>query len=175
MRTREPLRDDPIGLARDNWCASGWPDAAEGMAIVTSIMRVQQILLADVEAVLKSFRLTFARYEVLMLLRFARRRSLPVGRIGARLQVHPASVTNAVDRLERDGLVERTQNPDDGRSVLASLTSAGAEVAEAATAVLNERVFSALPMSGDGRDELYRLLRDLRRAYGDFREPSHLL
>ena len=129
MGTREPLRDDPIGLARDNWCASGWSDAAEGMAIVTSIMRVQQILLADVEAALKPFGLTFARYEVLMLLRFARRRSLPVGRIGARLQVHPASVTNAVDRLELDGLAKRTQNPRDGRSVLASLTPAGAKVA----------------------------------------------
>ena len=168
MGSREPLRDDPIGLARDNWCASGWFDAADGMAVVTSIMRVQQILLADVETVLRPFQLTFARYEVLMLLRFARRRSLPVGKIGARLQVHPASVTNAVARLERDGLVERTQNPDDGRSVLASLTPAGAKVASAATAVLNERVFSALPMSGDGRDELYQLLRDVRRAYGDF-------
>ena len=138
------------------------------MAIVTSIMRVQQILLAEVEAALKPFELTFARYEVLMLLRFARRRSLPVGRIGARLQVHPASVTNAVARLEHDGLVERTQNPDDGRSVLASLTPAGAEVADAATDVLNTQIFSALPMSGNGRDELYQLLRDVRRAYGDF-------
>jgi len=168
MRTREPLRDDPIGIARDNWCASGWTDAADGMAIVTSIMRVQQILLADVEAALNPFRLTFARYEVLMLLRFDRRLSLPVGKIGARLQVHPASVTNAVARLERDGLVERTPNPDDGRSVLASLTTDGAKVAEAATAVLNARIFSAVPMSGDDRDELYRMLRDVRRAYGDF-------
>ena len=168
MGSREPLRDDPIGLARDNWCASGWLDAADGMAVVTSIMRVQQILLADVETVLRPFRLTFARYEVLMLLRFSRRRSLPVGKIGARLQVHPASVTNAVARLERDGLVERTQNPDDGRSVLASLTTDGAKVAEAATAVLNARIFSSVPLSGDGRDELYRLLRDVRRAYGDF-------
>jgi DNA-binding MarR family transcriptional regulator len=168
MRSREPLRDDPIGLARDNWCASGWTDAADGMAIVTSIMRVQQILLADVEAALKPFRLTFARYEVLMLLRFARRLSLPVGKIGARLQVHPASVTNAVARLERDGLVERTPNPDDGRSVLASLTTDGAKVAEAATAVLNARIFSAVPVSGDDRVELYRTLRDVRRAYGDF-------
>lgn len=162
------MRDDPIGLARDNWCSSGWSDAAEGMAVVTSIMRVQQILLADVEAALKPFRLTFSRYEVLMLLRFARRGSLPVGIVGARLQVHPASVTNAVDRLERDGLVKRTQNPDDGRSVLASLTTAGAELAEAATVVLNAQIFSALPMSGGGRDQLYELLRELRRAYGDF-------
>ncbi len=168
MGTREPLSHDPIGLARDNWCANGWSDSADGMAVVTSIMRVQQILLADVEAALKPFRLTFARYEVLMLLRFARRQSLPVGRIGARLQVHPASVTNAVDRLERDGLVERTQHPDDGRSVLASLTPAGAVLAEEATAVLNAQIFSALPISGDGRDDLYELLRDVRRAYGDF-------
>jgi DNA-binding MarR family transcriptional regulator len=162
------LGDDPIGLARDNWCASGWSDAAEGMAIVTSIMRVQQILLADVEAALKPFQLTFARYEVLMLLRFARRGSLPVGVIGARLQVHPASVTNAVARLERDGLVERTQNPDDGRSVLASLTPAGAEVAASATAVLNAQIFSALPISAAGRGELFELLRDVRRSYSDF-------
>jgi DNA-binding MarR family transcriptional regulator len=168
MGPRQPLGDDPIGLARDNWCANGWSDAAEGMAVVTSIMRVQQILLADVEAALKPFRLTFARYEVLMLLRFARRRSLPVGRIGARLQVHPASVTNAVDRLERDGLVERAQNPNDGRSVLASLTPAGAELAAAATTVLNAEIFSALPIARDGRGELYELLRQVRRSYGDF-------
>ena len=103
-----------------------------------------------------------------MLLRFARRRSLPVGTIGERLQVHPASVTNAVHRLEHDGLAKRTQNPRDGRSVLASLTPAGAKVAEEATAVLNAQIFSTLPMSGDGRDELYQLLRDVRQAYGDF-------
>ena len=54
MRAHEPLHDDPIGLARDNWCASGWSDSAEGMAIVTSIMRVQQILLAEVEATLEA-------------------------------------------------------------------------------------------------------------------------
>ena len=59
------------------------------MAVVTSIMRVQQVLLARVEAVLRPLGLTFARYEVLMLLRFSRKGCLPVGKIGERLQVHP--------------------------------------------------------------------------------------
>ena len=168
MGAREPLGDDPIGLARANWNASGWTDAAEGMAIVTSIMRVQQILLADVEAALKPFRLTFARYEVLMLLRFARRRSLPVGRIGARLQVHPASVTNAVGRLERDGLVERTQNPDDGRSVLASLTPAGAKVADGGDRRPERADLLGPADVGRRPRRALRLLRDVRQAYGDF-------
>ncbi len=60
-----------------------------------------------------------------MLLFFSRRGELPVGLVGERLQVHPASVTNAVDRLESDGLVERRRNPSDGRSVLAAITVEG--------------------------------------------------
>ena len=99
------------------------------MAVVTSIMRSQQLILGSVEAALKPFNLTFARYEVLMLLFFSRRGELPVGLVGERLQVHPASVTNAVDRLESDGLVERRRNPSDGRSVLAAITVHGREVA----------------------------------------------
>ena len=67
--------------------------------------------------------LTFARYEVLMLLSFSRQGALPLGKIGERLQVNAASVTNAVDRLEADGLVTRRSNPDDGRGRLARLTA----------------------------------------------------
>ena len=38
--------------------------------------------------------------------------------IGSRLQVHPTSVTNAVDRLEDAGLVTRATHPDDRRAYL---------------------------------------------------------
>ena len=48
----------------------GWADAAAGMAAVTSIMRAQQILLAAVDEALEPLGLTFARYELLMLLSF---------------------------------------------------------------------------------------------------------
>ena len=36
---------DPISEAKRLWVAHGWDEAAEGMAMVTAIMRVQQILL----------------------------------------------------------------------------------------------------------------------------------
>ena len=119
------LSFDPIAEAERQWGAHGWPDQAPGMAVVTSIMRLQQIFLARADAVLRPLGLTFARYEVLMLLSFSRQGALPLGKIGERLQVNAASVTNAVDRLEADGLVARRSNPDDGRGTLARLTPAG--------------------------------------------------
>lgn len=165
----QPLPDDPIDLARASWRGQGWGGSADGMAVVTSIMRVQQVLLARVEAVLRPLGLTFARYEVLMLLRFSRKGRLPVGKIGERLQVHPASVTNAVHRLEQDGFVTRNANPLDGRSVLAEITPSGTEVAEIATAQLNDRVFSIVPIPPAAQREVYTVLKEMRRAFGDFR------
>ena len=164
-----PLPVDPIDLAHDRWQDEGWTHAADGMAVVTSIMRVQQVLLARVEAILRPIGLTFARYEVLMLLRFSRKSSLPVGKIGERLQVHPASVTNAVQRLEEDGFVIRTSNPADGRSVLAEITESGKRITEVATSSLNAEVFSIVPLSPKEQREVYAVLKGMRRAFGDFR------
>ncbi len=165
-RTR--TRTDPIELATRNWDAAGWSEVSSGMALVTSIMRVQQLLLARVEAVLRPFDLTFARFEVLMLLTFSSLGALPVGKIGERLQVHPASVTNATHRLAEAGLVERFANPDDGRSVLARITEDGREVAQRAAVALNEAVFSDVGLAPGRHTDALDVLADWRRAHGDF-------
>ncbi len=163
-----PLPDDPIDLAHASWTGQGWEESADGMAVVTSIMRVQQVLLARVEAILRPLGLTFARYEVLMLLRFSRKGCLPVGKIGERLQVHPASVTNAVQRLEQDGFVNRSANPVDGRSVLAEITTRGRRLTEEATSQLNAEVFSIVPIPPAAQREIYSVLKRMRHAFGDF-------
>ena len=157
------LTFDPIAEARRQWEAHGWREAAPGMAAVTSVVRVHQLLLARVEAALKPHGLTLARYEVLMLLRFSRDGALPLGKIGQRLQVHPASVTNAVDRLEAQRFVRRRPHPTDGRTVLATLTARGRTAADRATADVNE-VFASLDLP----EGLFDLLRDVREAAGDF-------
>jgi DNA-binding MarR family transcriptional regulator len=162
------LRVDPIELARQNWVDSGWPEAADGMALVTSIMRVQQLFLGRIEALLRPHGLTFARFEVLRLLAFTRRGELPVGKIGERLQVHPASVTNAVQRLEEAGLVERRTNPSDGRSVLAEITEVGRSLVETCTMLLNDEVFSGADLRGSPAEAVATGLHDLRHAAGDF-------
>ena len=52
---------DPIDEARRHWVDHGWLDAADGMALVTSITRVQQLFTNRIERILRPMGLTFAR------------------------------------------------------------------------------------------------------------------
>ncbi len=168
MTIGRALESDPIEEARRQWVAHGWSDAAEGMAAVTSIVRAQQILLQRIDTVLRPLDLTFARYEILMLLSFTRKGALPMTRMGALLQVHPTSVTSAVDRLEAQGFVKRQPHPTDRRAVLAAITQAGRARALAATTALNAQVFEQLGITTNQIDTLRTVLRALRANAGDF-------
>lgn len=159
---------DPIAAARLRWSEEGWEEAAGGMAAVTSLMRAHQIVLGRVERVLRPLGVTFARYEVLMLLRFSRRGSLPMKVVASRLQVHPTSATNAVARLEAAGLVTRAIHPDDRRAVLVTLTPEGRRLADGATAALNAEVFGRPGLHEDDLGTLVDVLTRLRKDAGDF-------
>lgn len=163
-----PLPRDPIADAQRNWEGHGWGNVAAPMAAVTAIMRTQQILLGRIEAVLKPFGLTFARYELLALLSFARSGALPMNKASALLQVHPTSVTNAVDRLQAAGLVVRSAHPTDGRTTLIELTSEGRTLAKSATAALNSGVFAQSGFADQDVDQLIRILSAFRKNAGDF-------
>ena len=168
MSAPDRLHLDPIAEARRQWADHGWEDAADGMAAVTSLMRAQQIALGRVEAVLRRHGVTFARYELLMLLFFSRAGALPMAKIGERLQVHPTSVTNAVDRLESAGLVRRAAHPNDRRTTLIELLEPGRELALAATKDLNAEVFTAPGFAPGDVTALVDILTEMRRGAGDF-------
>ena len=159
---------DPIREAHRQWVAHGWTEAADGMAMVTSLVRVQQLLLERIEAVLRPLGLTFARYEILRLLSFSSAGAMPMTRMGSLLQVHPTSVTSAVDRLEAQGHVARTRSGSDRRVVLATITDAGRAVVEEATAGLNREVFEAPGLPAAELADLTRLLGSLRAGAGDW-------
>jgi DNA-binding MarR family transcriptional regulator len=169
---RHPLPFDPIAEAARQWGEHGWADAAPGMAAVTSVTRVAQLFLTRIDDALKPFGLTFSRYEVLALLSFTRRGSLPLGKLGDRLQVHPASVTNAIDRLEADGLVRRKPNPRDGRGTLAEITARGRRLVGKATPALNDAAFADIGLSRSQVSDLLELLTTVRRTAGDFEPRS---
>jgi DNA-binding MarR family transcriptional regulator len=168
MVAGKPLAFDPIEEARRQWDVHGWADASAGMAMVTSIMRAHQVLFGRVDRALDGQNHSFSRYEVLMLLLFSRRGSLPLGKVGARLQVHPASVTNVVNRLESDGLLRRLPHPSDGRTTLAEITTEGRRLAHRATDALNTSVFEGTGLTARQLDQLFGLLRRLRVTEGDF-------
>jgi DNA-binding MarR family transcriptional regulator len=158
---------DPIARAAAIWRERFGP--AEAMAAVTSVMRAQQILLAELDGLLRPRGLTFARYEALVLLAFSRRGSLPLRVVGERLMVHPSSVTNIIGRLETQGLVRRLPNPQDGRGKLAEITGPGRDVVTAATSDLMAARFAMTGYTTTELGQVFRLLRRLRVAAGDFR------
>lgn len=166
-----PLPVDPLAEAKRQWVAHGWMDAADGMTVVISVMRAQQLLLARVEAALKPFELSFARYEVLRLLAFSRSGRLPLSSVVARLQVHATTVTSTADRLVRDGLIVREPHPRDGRAALLALTDDGRDLVERATETLNAEVFASPGISQDDAADLIGIVARLRRDAGDFTDP----
>jgi DNA-binding MarR family transcriptional regulator len=167
MPRRDPLPIDPIAEAKRQWIAHGWEDAAEGMTVVTSVMRAQQLLLARIEGTLKPFQLTFARFELLRLIAFTHDGRVPLTRAVKRLQVHPATVTSAVDRLVKDGLVERERHPDDGRAAVLTITDAGRALVDRATDALNG-VFADIGMPQEDAVTLVRIIARFRERQADF-------
>lgn len=166
MTAARTLDFDPIERAGELWAERIGDNSA--MRLATSIMRVQQLVLASLDAAVKTFGITFARYEVLVLLSFSRSGSLPLSKVGERLMVHPTSVTNLIDRLESQGMVARTIDASDRRRILASLTPEGKRVLKRATRALNDIDFAVGTLDASDQQKAYDLLRSLRSA--DFEE-----
>ena len=166
----DPLPFDPIAEAERQWRRHWGNAATPSMAAVTSIMRVHQLVMARLNDELKPWELTYARYEALMLLFFSRTGSLPLGKMGARLQVHPTSVTNLIDGLEKLGYVTRAAHPSDRRTTLAMISDRGREVAQVATTALNAMRFGTGEMSRTDLATVTDVLRQMREDAGDYFE-----
>ena len=158
---------DPIREAQRQWHVHGWSEAADGMALIMSVVRSQQLLMERVDGALRPMDLTLARFEVLRLLEFVRSGSLPMTRLGSLLQVHPTSVTSAVARLEKQGFVERRRGDDDRRVVRAVITDAGREVLDRATKALNSQVFEKPGLAPEQVRDLTARLTELRAGLGE--------
>jgi DNA-binding MarR family transcriptional regulator len=156
---------DAIAEARRQWVANELPEPV-AMAAATSVMRAQQIVSTAVDRALRPLGLTFARYEVLMLLRFSRDGALPITRVGERLMVHPTGITKLVDKLEEQGLVRREANPNDRRGTLAGITPEGRALAEEATRAVTEVRFGT-DLDDEELEALVGLVRRWRERRGE--------
>jgi DNA-binding MarR family transcriptional regulator len=88
--------------------------------------------------------------------------------MGERLQLHPTSITNIVDRLESDGLVRRLPHPGDRRTTLVELTEDGRSRLVDSTVAVTGADFGLIGLSETDAAELSRLLTKVRQAAGDF-------
>ena len=88
------------------------------------MLHASSVLESRVEARLSEVGLSLAKLAALHHLTEAGE-SLPLGQLAERLACVKSNVTQLVDRLEADGLVSRTSDPNDRRSRLAVLTEPG--------------------------------------------------
>lgn len=105
------------------------------MGLIGRMKRLTQVLSREMEKTWSEFDLNAASFDVLATLRRSGPpfRLSPAGLIASTM-VTSGTMTNRIDQLEKAGLVERVQNPDDGRSFLISLTDEGFRVIDAAVA-----------------------------------------
>ena len=135
------------------------------MAAVVSIMRAEQIFLSRAAGTLRPLGLTFARYQVLGMLRWAG--PLTLGAVGHRLWITPATVTNAIDRLEAAGLSRRTSHPTDARATLVEITAKGRRLFDRSVEKLNADLFGSVGLAEEELDLLVGLIEKIRAAEGD--------
>lgn len=173
MQSRVRLPFDPIVRAAELWRARwGAGSRSVSMATATSVMRVQQLLITQFDAIAARHDLTFARYEALVLLAFSREGRLSMSKVGQRLMVHPTSATNIVQRLAAQGFVERVPNPDDRRGTFAVITATGRNAMEAVTADLEAVDFGLGMLSPEEHAQLFALLRRVRVGSADFADDG---
>ena len=108
---RHRLPFDPIEEAAKQW-ATLWGEMPR-MRAVTSLMRVHQLLLTELDELLRPLGLTFARYEVLVLLSFSRRGVIAV-RQDRRTPPGPRHLGDAAGEAAGSGRVDPAYAPSRG-------------------------------------------------------------
>jgi DNA-binding MarR family transcriptional regulator len=158
-------RHESLVFATEQWLAKGWGDP-NLMTAVSATVRVERLLSAMMDTALRPIGLTFPRFEALAALYFSPDQRMALGKMSERLQVHPATITSIIDRLELQELVERVRPEGDRRVVLAQLLPEGVKVVEQAVEVIVNEVFPQVPWTSDEVDELAELLVRFRQRVG---------
>lgn len=113
-------------------------DATAFQRIVAAgmMLRVRDLLLRRMDQALSEFGTSHARFQVLAII-CHESEGLQLSEIAAQASVHPTTLTSTVDRLVRDGLIERRANPNDRRGIFAVGTRKGYELYRKARASLS--------------------------------------
>ncbi|MFJ6326442.1 MULTISPECIES: MarR family winged helix-turn-helix transcriptional regulator [unclassified Rhizobium] len=118
-------------------------------------------LAREMEKTFAGFDLNSANFDMLATLRRSGEPyTLSPSDLMETMMVTSGTMTNRIDQLEKAGLVARSQNPNDGRSFLVSLTPKGFELIDAAvTAHVETQVRLISTLSEEERTALDGLLR----------------
>jgi MarR family transcriptional regulator, 2-MHQ and catechol-resistance regulon repressor len=118
---------------------------SSGVHLWLILMKAHESLRRHAERHIHSLGIGFSDFAVLEVL--LHKGPTPVNEIGSLVRLTSGSITAAVDRLERKGLVERRNDPEDRRARVVHLTPEGSKLISCAFAdheAAMERATSAL-------------------------------
>ncbi len=163
LRSKRVAANDHVARLQALWLRERPGLDTEGMAILGRARRITLMVRPRIEAIFKEFGCDAGEFDVLGTLRRAGApfRLRPT-EIYQSLMISSGGLTDRLDRLEKRGLVVRTQSDEDGRSLLVALTDAGRALVDAAfekDMKLEREILS--PLTRDERNVLARLLAKL--------------
>jgi len=133
---------------------------------LVSLLRTAYAAQAEIETKLSVVGLSLAKLLALKALSDAGE-SLPLGQLAERLSCVKSNVTQLVDRLEADGFVARKPDPDDRRTRLAVLTTAGRKACKEGTRLQQEAERELLTtLTQNEAHQLAALLEKLGKSAG---------
>ena len=162
---------DALDWLTAHWDTETLGDPA-GILAMASVLRLRELLLANLEEAVAPLGLSGTDYLVLLTVLLGPDGRRPLGRIARAMMVHPTTITQVVDRLEEQKLLVRVPHPSDRRTTLASLTPRGRTTCAAATAALRESRFGMPGISDAELEDLVRRITPLRRPAGDDRRTG---
>lgn len=138
------------------------------------IKKTSLIVEKKTNAVLAPYELTNAQFRILMLLYHKREKSIRQIDIENAFAMTNPTVTGVLNNLEKKGLVQRLDHPDDKRSKLILLTDAALEMIpelDSLGEIIEDQVTSVL--SDEERAALATLLNKIMRHAGELRDAKH--
>jgi DNA-binding MarR family transcriptional regulator len=168
MRAADEPADyrDPIDWVEHYWRQQDLGDPRRFLAM-GSLLRLQQLMMAEIDRTLKEFELTRTAYLVLATIQLSEDGTRLLSRIAQHMLVHPTTVTLVIDKLEEQGLVVRQPHPSDRRATYARITPAGTALMKEATRALDAVDFGLPGLTNTKADQLLRLLAPIRAQAGD--------
>ena len=140
--------------------AAGDAKAASGIRVWLVLMKAHRSLERHARRSIEAFGLGISDFAILELL--LHKGPQMVNTIGRRVALTSGSITSAVDRLEAQGRVVRSDHPTDRRSRVVSLTPLGtADITKAFALHTKAMNDAARGLSSDERGTLAELLKKL--------------
>lgn len=157
---------DPVEWAAHYWKQQHLQGDEQRFLTMSSLLRLERLVVDDVERTLKNHKLNLTDYLLLMTLQLSETGTRLISSLARNLLVHATTATLATDRLETRGLLYRSPHPTDRRATCVTISTEGREVVAKATASLSEIDFG-LAVAGPALAELDAAINQTRKALGD--------